>query len=120
MNKITLLITTALASLTLSQGSLFAAAPATTDARTKPYPVSIVEPNRLPRDYENALVSLKLTIDAQGVPHNVRPAEWIPSAVAERLVSAVSQWRFEPARVNGRAVPTTAILPLKLQQPRGV
>ena len=120
MNKITLLMTAALASLTVSQATMFAAGQMTADPRTKPYPIQVVSPSHLPQEYENALVTLKLTIDAQGVPHNVRPAEWVPNAVAERIVSAVSQWRFAPARVHGEPVSTVAILPLKLQLAHGV
>lgn len=96
--------------LATSYGAPAAAAP----ANAAPAPVKIVAPTQLPRSFENARVVLALTIDAQGVPHQIAPVGYLPEAVRKQLVSAVSQWRFAPKYQDGRAVATRVVLPLRL------
>lgn len=104
-----LLSTTAFATTT--------AAHAQTTAALKfdaPAPVQVVSPVRLPRSAEGATVTLAMTIDAAGQPHDVRVVGRGHEDISRNLVAAVSQWKFSPARKNGAAVPAKVLLPLEL------
>ena len=90
------------------------AAPAAGSSTSVPVPVQVVSPVAIPEWAENSVVKLRLLVDAEGVPHNVVPAEWIPSDLKFRVISAVEQWRFKPMRVDGRATATHVVLPLRL------
>lgn len=92
----------------------FASPYAARAASQKPVPIKIVHPTGIPREYENATVELTMTIDESGVPHNVEPSGRLPAQVSERLCSAVTQWRFSPCYVDGRATRTRVLLPLHL------
>ena len=49
-------------------------------------------------------VTLEATIDEHGIVRNVRAVK--PSPLFEKAaIDAVSQWRYEPTRLNGQAVP---------------
>lgn len=115
MNKLNLLVSATLASLALSATAAFATEQQVmTPKQSKPVPVKIVHPTDLPRDFENYTVELKLTIDENGVPHDVRPAQWMPRNLSSRIVPVVAQWRFSPSYVDGHPVKTEVVLPLKL------
>jgi outer membrane biosynthesis protein TonB len=120
MKKINLFLVATLAGVAFSAVNTFANSadqcPACSPAKaTLPVPVSVVHPTNLPRQYENVTVQVELTVDAKGVPHNVKPAGQMPKDLAARLVPAVSQWRFEPAHTaDGKAVAATVVLPLEL------
>lgn len=55
-------------------------------------------------------------MDAAGQPGNIQVLSDRDPALAKRLVEAVSQWRFSPARQNGVAVGATIEMPLELQE----
>jgi hypothetical protein len=115
MNKITLLVATLSAALSTSAfAGTSTCCTAASQTANKPVPVKVVSPTHLPRSYENATVEVALTIDAQGVPHDVRPVGKIDRRVEQSLVTAVSQWRFTPNVVNGQPVSTRVLLPLQL------
>lgn len=81
---------------------------------TLPVPVSTVSPTLVPRLYADCTVQVEMTIDANGVPHQVEPGPGVAPDLARRLLPAVSQWRFAPAQQDGRPVPLHVILPVKL------
>ena len=87
------------------------AAPATFDL---PAPVRVVAPANLPRSHLGAIVTLRLTIDEAGRPHNIQVLSDRDETLVRNLVAAVSQWQFNPARRNGTAVSATIELPLAL------
>jgi len=49
-------------------------------------------------------VMLALEVDSEGRPHNIRVVRSLGLGLDERAVAAVSQWRFKPGLLNGRAV----------------
>lgn len=59
-------------------------------------------------------VVLLMTIDALGVPTDVQVLAGLP-AFREEALRAARQWRFEPARVNGHAVPASFRLTLNFR-----
>ena len=59
-------------------------------------------------------VVLLMTIDALGVPTEVQVLAG-PPAFREEALRAARQWRFEPARVNGQAVPASFRLTLNFR-----
>lgn len=79
-----------------------------------PVPARVVSPTGLPRRAEGSTVTLSLTIDAAGQPHDVKVVWGGDREVSRSVVSAVSQWSFTPARKNGVAVSSRVLLPLEL------
>jgi TonB family protein len=80
-----------------------------------PVPVKIVNPVNLPFRFENETVTLSLTIDAAGVPHNIKVVSRGDHEASQSLVSAVSQWKFTPGLLNGVPVTTRVTLPVELK-----
>lgn len=120
MKKLPVLLVAALAGVLAANvtsaadsASAYTCAPATVSA-SKPAPIYVVPPVGLPSDLEGTTVHLAFTIDEKGVPHNVRPVDAVTNYAARQLVSAVSQWRFQPRMVNGKPVATRVVLPLAL------
>jgi len=113
-------IALAAAILGLSATSVFATTTAAHDQSVAairldvPVPAKVVAPTDLPRRYEGATVRLSLTIDAAGVPHDIKVVSTRDNALTRSLVTAVSQWRFTPARRNGTPVSTKVELPIEL------
>jgi protein TonB len=83
---------------------------------TAPVPATVVAPTGLPRSHLGAIVTLRLNVDAAGQPGNIQVLAQRDPALKQRLVAAVAQWQFSPARQNGVAVGTTIELPLQLQE----
>lgn len=119
MKKITLFIAATLAGVALS-ANVFAAtcdqcATGGTAKATLPIPQTVVHPTGLPRQYENVTVQFALTVDENGIPHNVTTVGQVPKDLATRLVPVVSQWRFTPAHsADGKAIASTVVMPLEL------
>ncbi len=114
MNSRQLLLASALAGGLLSSASAATrVAPADYAA---PAPATVVAPTELPRSHIGAIVTLRLNVDAAGQPSNIQVLSDRDPALTKRLVAAVSQWQFSPARRNGVAVGATIELPLELQE----
>jgi TonB family protein len=113
------LATALLAGLVLST-SAFAASPAASSpasSRLKldaPAPANIVAPIGLPRAFEGVTVTLSLTIDEMGRPHNIKVVSRGDQDLAPYLIAAISHWEFTPARRNGVAVATKVLMPIEL------
>jgi hypothetical protein len=80
----------------------------------EPYPIKVVNPTNLPRDFVKSTINVALTVDEKGVPSEVRTLGPVDRRVAARVVSAVSQWRFSPKVVNGVPVSGRCVLPIEL------
>lgn len=80
----------------------------------KPYPIKVVNPTNLPRDFVKSTINVALTVDEKGVPSDVHTLGPVDRRVAARVVSAVSQWRFSPKVVDGVPVSGRCVLPIEL------
>jgi hypothetical protein len=119
MKKMNLLLAAVLASAAWFSSSAFAkpidGCSTGNDVKaTLPVPTKVVQFKDLSRKYENATVAVTMTIDAAGVPHDVKPAGNMPRELIAVVVPMVQQWRFRPSYVNGQAVPARVVLPLQL------
>jgi TonB family protein len=79
-----------------------------------PTPVRIVGPTELLRRHEGTTVTLSLTVDAAGLPHDIKIVQGQDENLIKRLLPAVAQWRFAPARRNDTPVSAKILLPVKL------
>jgi len=106
--------------LSLLLSSAFAAVPATVssggDDFSPPAPLSVPSIRSVGGfpGYENAIIKLKLVVDAQGLPQQVDTLRLIPVETKELVIRAVKQWKFRPATRNGVPVSARVILPLQL------
>jgi TonB family protein len=80
-----------------------------------PAPVTVVAPVQMPHFHKGPDVTLRMTIDENGQPHNVRVAGTSDQKSYKHLVAAVSQWKFTPGRKDGKAVTTRVELPLEVK-----
>ena len=78
-----------------------------------PVPTRTV-PVALPERNIGSTVTVAMTVDQNGRPHHVRVMSASDPADYQRLVAAVSQWQFAPARRNGVAVSSYVELPLEV------
>ncbi len=54
---------------------------------------------------EDRVVTIGMTVDAAGVPTNLTVLQPADKFTDEAILSAVSQYRYKPAMLNGTAVP---------------
>jgi TonB family protein len=80
----------------------------------RPVPVLAVSTANLPRRPVGAAVMLRLTIDEEGRPANIRVLSDRGEALDKDLVATVSQGRFIAARRAGVPMKGTVELPLTL------
>jgi TonB family protein len=76
----------------------------TVKAPAKLKEVAPVYPEKARRERIQGLVILDCTVNAEGVVTDVKVLRPI-SELNAAAIDAVKQWRYEPARVNGAAVP---------------
>lgn len=105
----------------LLAASLFAACSAsaqsltaTTSANKPPAPVSVVNPTGLPPWAQDMLLQIYVTIDEQGVPHDISFKGWVPDKLQAQLLPVLAKWRFSPAMENGQPVAGRFLLPIRL------
>jgi protein TonB len=79
-----------------------------------PAPIRIVEPTELLRRHAGATVTLSLTVDAAGLPHDIKIVQGQDQNLTARLLPAVAQWKFTPAMRNDTPVSAKILLPIKL------
>ena len=105
--------------LSLLLSSAFAAVPPTVssggDDFSPPAPLSVSSIGSVVgiAGYENAVIKVKLVVDAQGLPQEVNTLGLIPVETKELVVRAVKKLKFRPATRNGVPVSARVILPLQ-------
>jgi protein TonB len=99
------------ATATSTERAYIEAAAKRTDA---PVPVAVVSPTNIGWEYAGSTVEVSFTVDASGSPTDLKVLSSRDETVAQAVVDAVEQWRFEPAKKNGAAVTTKVILPVRI------
>lgn len=82
-----------------------------------PVPISVVTPEVASR-FAGSQVTLEFVVDTAGKPVLIAPVS--PGADAELVVvvaDAVAQWKFAPARVDGKPVARKVVLPVSIVDP---
>ena len=78
-----------------------------------PQPKEIVAPE-IDDHHAGRVVKVRLTVDANGQPQDVRVVSFDDRVIAKEIVKAVSQWTFDPATRDGIAVESRVVLPLQV------
>ncbi len=65
------------------------------------------------------VIKVRLTIDSEGRPHDIRVTNSIERELVKRIVKAVSQWEFTPATRGGIAIESRVVLPLEVSLEKG-
>jgi protein TonB len=63
------------------------------------------------RDRVQGIVVVKLNLDTDGVPHDLKIARSLRADLDEKAIEAVSKWRFSPSMQDGKPVP----IPVKVE-----
>jgi TonB family protein len=79
-----------------------------------PVPTKVVSPTGLLPRFAGETITLSLLVDETGQPHNVQLARGSDMNLTQRLLPAVAQWKFTPAKKNGVPVPARIVLPVQL------
>ena len=78
-----------------------------------PVPISVVTPQLSWYDV-GGTVQVQFVVDTTGHTENVSVKSASDRGLADAVVDAVKQWRFEPAQLNGSPVATKVILPVRV------
>ncbi len=108
-----LVIASAFAGVLFSSASAITTAPAAAPVKfEKPAPLKTIEPIMVPSNHPGSTVNLRMTIDKNGKPSDVRVENVNDQRAYKSIIATVSQWEFKPARKNGEAVSSRVALPL--------
>lgn len=80
-----------------------------------PQPLVTVAPEIADR-HAGRVIKVRLTVDAEGRPHDIRVVNSIEQPLIKQVVKAVSQWEFAPATRDGVAIETRVVLPLEVRR----
>lgn len=78
-----------------------------------PKPVAVVSPE-IRSDTSATVVKVRFVVDANGTPSHISVPAGVDSDLAAALRTAVSEWKFEPASLNGKPVATPVVLPFRI------
>lgn len=78
-----------------------------------PVPLTVVSPV-VPAEYAGTTVELEFTIDAKGKPEDIVSRTPVESDLVHLLSRTIAQWKFEPLRRDGKAVPSRVVLPVRI------
>ncbi len=81
-----------------------------------PVPISVVSP-AVGSEHSGGSVQLEFVVDETGKPAAFSVKSTSDTMLATAVVQAVKQWRFLPAKINGVAVATKVMLPVKIVDP---
>lgn len=89
----------------------------TGDANPAPLfmPVSLPDPSLLPKGNDPVVIKLKISIEKNGKVGDYSFPEGTNPAIVEQLSSNIDSWRFFPRFKQGKPVPVTISIPLKLR-----
>ena len=76
-------------------------------------PILPREMRQAEREYQ---VVVEFTITVEGTVRDVQIVQSASSALSASVVTAVHQWKFDPKRINGRAVGARVRIPIKFKR----
>src|SRR5277367_4715276 len=87
-------------------------------AETKEPPVAVRTvapeyPDEMQRQGISGLVTLRCTIDEHGDVTNTVVVKCSAEVFEKPAVDALQKWKFKPAKLDGKAVATQALIPIK-------
>jgi TonB family protein len=83
---------------------------------TSPELIHVVQADLAPRQLaQGSDVTVRLTVDTHGVPHNIQVIKASDTEVAQKTIAAVSQYRFKPATRDYLAVPEDISINVKIK-----
>ena len=83
---------------------------------TEPELIHVVQADLAPQQLANGSdVTVHLTVDAHGVPQNIKVIKATDSVVAQKTIAAVSQYRFKPATRDYLAIPADVSIDVKIK-----
>ena len=74
-------------------------------------------PDEARKKHIQGKVVLEITIDASGVPRDIRMVSSPDQALTDSAIEAVTQWRYEPSRLNGLPVSLKSTVEVNFQNP---
>ncbi len=69
------------------------------------YPNPDVLPWQIPSGVEGNVI-VEITIDAQGIVTETKVLQALGHGIEDKVVAALRNWRFRPATIDGRAIPS--------------
>ena len=92
------------------------AAPVAMAEKEPPVPIRVVQPE-YPFEQHRAgisgVVTVKCTIDEHGDVTQTEVVKTTDAVFEKPAVDALTKWKFKPATLDGKAVSTKAIIPIK-------
>ena len=79
-----------------------------------PQPIETVAPEIADR-HAGRVIKVRLTVDSDGLPHDVQVLNSMERQLINQIVRAVSQWKFTPGARDGVAIETRVIMPLQVR-----
>lgn len=76
---------------------------------------SVVKPTELPRYFLGAVINVEFSLDQTGQPYDIRVLHVGDPVLTQRLLTAFSQWRFEPGESGPMANRKRFLLPIELR-----
>lgn len=78
-----------------------------------PVPITVVSPTVGP-GFAGSSVQVLFVVGADGKPAEISTESAADEMVTTAVVEAVKQWRFLPAKVDGKPVATKVVLPVRI------
>ena len=79
-------------------------------------PQEIIDPGYPPTSLATGAVILEVRVNASGIVTGARPVSGI-EPLTDQAQEAVKQWRFSPARISGKAAPSTVFVVISFVLP---
>jgi hypothetical protein len=80
---------------------------------TPPKPIHQVQPEwgaDLSQGYLEDITQVEMVVDPEGLPY------WLKGTIPDNVVMALSQWRFEPGKKDGRPAPFSIVIKVPLRR----
>ncbi len=80
--------------------------------------VEPVYPTGLPGLRREEAISIRMTVDTNGVPRNLEVVQSSEPRLEEAAMAAVREWRYEPGKLNGKQVELAVLAEVHFHSPK--